>query len=74
MEVPLTADQVSRLAQVAKAKGRSADALAQEVLSRYLEEEARFVEAVKLGEAELERGEYLTQEQVGQRIERLFKP
>ena len=74
MEVPLTADQLSQLSQVAKAKGRTADVLAQEVLARYLEEEARFVEAVKLGEAELERGEYLTHEQVGQRIERLFKP
>ncbi len=74
MEVPLTADQLSQLAQVAKAKGRSADDLAQEVLSRYLEEEARFVEAVKLGEAQLERGEYLTHEQVGERIGRLRKP
>ncbi|HEY2544635.1 MAG TPA: hypothetical protein VGI46_01070 [Candidatus Acidoferrum sp.] len=70
----MTADQFSQLSQVAKAKGRTADVLAQEVLARYLEEEARFVEAVKLGEAELERGEYLTHEEVGQRIERLFKP
>lgn len=74
MEVPLTADQLSQLSEVAKSKGRTADVLAQEVLSRYLEEEARFVEAVKLGEAQLDRGEYITHEQVGQRIERLFKP
>ena len=50
-----------------------ADALAQEAISRYLAEEARFVEAVKLGEAALDRGEYLTHEQVGERIDRLFR-
>lgn len=74
MEVPLTEDQLTQLAQVAKARGRTTDELAQEVLTRYLEEEARFVEAVKLGEAQLERGEYLTHEEVGQRIKRLFNP
>ena len=74
MEVPLTEDQLTQLAQVARAKGRTTDELAQEVLTRYLEEEARFVEAVKLGEAQLERGEYLTHEEVGQRVKRLFNP
>jgi predicted transcriptional regulator len=73
MEVHLTTEQLSQLSEVAKAKGRDTDVLVQEVLSRYLEEEARFVEAVKRGEAELDRGEYLTHEQVGQRIENLFK-
>jgi len=42
MEVPLTEDQITQLAQVAKAKGRTTDELAQEVLARYPEEEARF--------------------------------
>ena len=74
MEVPLTEDQITQLAQVAKAKGRTTDELAQEVLARYLEEEARFVEAVRLGEAQLERGEYLSHEEVGQRIKRLNHP
>ena len=73
MEVPLTADQLSHLAEVAKAKGRTIDALAQEVLSRYLEEEARFERAVELGEAQLERGEYLTHDQVSQRVKQLFQ-
>jgi predicted transcriptional regulator len=49
------------------------DALAQEAISRYLAEEARFVEAVKLGEAALDRGDYLTHEQVGKRLDQLFR-
>jgi len=74
MEVPLTADQVSRLAEVAEAKGRTVDGLAQDILARYLEDDARFIEAVNIGEAQLERGEYFTHEQVGERLQRLLKP
>ena len=59
MEVHLNPEQASKLAQ--------------EAITRYLEEEARFLEAVKLGESQLERGEYLTHEEVGTRIERLRK-
>jgi predicted transcriptional regulator len=44
------------------------------VLTRHFEEEARFVEAVKRGEEALQRGEYLTHEQVGQRLQRFLKP
>ena len=73
MEVHLSPDQIARLTQLASEKGRAADTLAQEAISRYLEEEARFVEAVKLGEAELERGEHLTDEEAGARIERLLQ-
>ncbi|MGA7686027.1 MAG: hypothetical protein WCC32_08790 [Terriglobales bacterium] len=74
MEVPLTPEQQHQLAELANQRGRNADVLAQEAISRYLAEEARFIEAVKQGEAALERGEYLTHEQVGERLNRLFEP
>ena len=74
MEVHLSAEREHRLSQVATHQGRDADTLAQEAISRYLEDEARFIEAVKLGEEALDRGEYLTHEAVGERLERLFKP
>ena len=73
MEVHLNPEQASKLAQLASDRGRDADSLAQEAISRYLEEAARFVEAVKLGESQLERGEYLTHGEVGFRIERMLK-
>ncbi|MGA8030118.1 MAG: hypothetical protein WB992_23470 [Bryobacteraceae bacterium] len=72
MEIPLSLEQQNQLAQIAAHKGQAADTLAVEVISHYLDEEARFVAAVKLGEAELERGEYFTSEQVGAQLERLF--
>jgi predicted transcriptional regulator len=73
MEIHLTPEQEHRLSELAAYRGRDADTLAREAISRYLEEEARFVEAVKLGEAALECGDYLTHEQVGKRLERLFQ-
>jgi predicted transcriptional regulator len=72
MEVHLTPEQQHQLAELATHRGHDANSLAQEAISRYLAEEARFVEAVKLGEAALERGEYLTHEQVGKRLDALF--
>jgi predicted transcriptional regulator len=72
MEVHLTPEQQHQLRELAAHRGRDADTLAQEAISRYLADEARFSKAVKLGEAALERGEYLTHEQVGQRLDRLF--
>jgi len=74
LEVHLTPEQQHQLAELATQRGRDADALAQESISRYLAEEARFIEAVKLGEEALQRGEYLTHEQVGERLNRLFRP
>ncbi len=42
--------------------------LVRQVVARYFDEESRFADAVKRGEEALERGEYLTQEQVGLRL------
>ena len=68
MEVHLTQEQEQRLSQLASRQGRDTGTLAQEAITRYLEEEVRFIEAVKLGEEALDRGEYLTHEAVGERL------
>jgi predicted transcriptional regulator len=72
MEVHLTAEQQEKLARLASDKGCDTDALAQEAINHYLEQESRFIEAVNLGEAELERGEYLMHEEVGAHIRHMF--
>jgi len=48
--------------------------LAQAVIGYYLDHEARFVEAVKRGLDSLDRGDFVSHEEVGARIERLFDP
>lgn len=74
MEVHFTPEQQHQVAELATQRGRDPDALAQEAIIRYLAEEAHFIEAVKLGEEALQRGDYLTHEQVGERLARLFEP
>ena len=74
MEVHITPELEARLTHSAAQQGRQADELVQDVLTRYFEEEARFVEAVKCGEDALQRGEYLSHEQVGQRLQRFLQP
>jgi len=73
MEVHVTGELEAKLAHFAAQQGRNPDDLVQDVLTRYFEEEARFVEAVKRGEGALQRGEYLTHEQVGQRLQRFLQ-
>jgi len=68
MEVHFPPELEAKLAHSAAQQGRNPDELLQDVLARHFEEEARFVEAVKRGEEALQRGEYLTHEQVGQRL------
>ena len=74
MEVHFTPEQEARLAQSAAQRGRAPDELVQQVVTRYVDEESRFADAVGRGEQALERGEYLTHEQVGQRLERFLQP
>jgi predicted transcriptional regulator len=71
MEVNFTANLEARLTERATQQGRRPDEFVQDVVARYLDEEDRFIEAVKRGEDALERGEYLTHEQVGERLRRI---
>jgi predicted transcriptional regulator len=74
MEVHLTPEQEEKLAQSAAQQGRNPDELVRQVLARYFDEEGRFADAVRRGEQALLNGEYLTHEQVGQRLERFLRP
>jgi predicted transcriptional regulator len=71
MEIHLSPEKEACLAQIASRKGRHTDELAQEVLERYLECEARFVEAVNLGLAAADRGEFVEAEQVWANVEKI---
>jgi len=73
MEVHFSPELEAKLMQSAAQQGRNPNELVQDVVSRYFEEEARFVEEVKCGEEALQRGEYLTHEQVGQRLQRFLQ-
>ncbi|HUI79051.1 MAG TPA: hypothetical protein VLY24_14090 [Bryobacteraceae bacterium] len=74
MEIHFTPDLQARLAERAAKQGRNPDDVVQDVVARFFEEEDRFVEAVKRGEAALERGESLAHEEVGERLRRFLQP
>jgi predicted transcriptional regulator len=73
MQVHLTPEQEARLSELAARDGRSPDQLVQEALERFFAADTDFVEAVMKGLASLDRGDGLTHEEVGKRIERLFQ-
>ena len=72
MEVHSTPELESKLNDSAAQQGRNPDELVQEMVARVFEEDERFIEAVKRGEAALQHGEYLTHEQVGERLKRFL--
>jgi predicted transcriptional regulator len=74
MEVHLTPEQEARLAQIAIEAGTKPERLVKDVLIRYLDDEARFLAAVERGIAAAERGDFIEEEEMDSRIERMFKP
>ena len=74
MEVHFNRDLKARLTERATQQGRNLDETVQDVVARYFEEEDRFIEAVRRGEAALDRGEFLTHEQVGDQLRRFLQP
>lgn len=73
MEVQLTPELQAKLAHSAAQQGRGADELVQDILTRYLEDEARFLEGVERGIQAAERGEFIEEEEMDARVERMFK-
>ena len=73
MEVHVTGELEAKLTHSAALQGCSPEQLVEDALTRYFDEEARFVDAVKRGEEAFERGEYLTHERVAQRLQRFLQ-
>jgi predicted transcriptional regulator len=74
MEVHFTPEQQARLAQLATKAGTAPERLVTNVVTRYLDEEARFLAAVEKGIAAAQRGEFIEEEEMDARLEAMFKP
>ncbi|MGH9430978.1 MAG: CopG family ribbon-helix-helix protein [Terriglobia bacterium] len=72
MEIPLNADVQAKLVRLAAERGRNAEALASEAIERFVDYDQWFIDEVEKGLAQIERGEVLTDEEVGLRIEKLL--
>ena len=73
MEVRLQPDKEAQLAEIAAQRGLKTDELAQQVLSRYLEDDAHFVEAVNLGLAAADRGDFVEHDEVGEKLKQILR-
>jgi len=72
MEVPFTPDLEAKIADTAAQQGRAPADVVQELVARYFNEDSHYLEAVRLGDEALDRGEYLTHDEVGRRLHRFL--
>lgn len=73
MEVHFTPEQEAQLTEIGVKGGTDPERLVKEVLMRYLDEEAQFIAAIEEGIAAAERGEFIEEEEMDARVERMFK-
>lgn len=73
MNVRFTPEQEARLTQIADKAGTVPERLVTNVVTRFLDEETRFVAAVEKGIAAAKRGDSLEEDEMDARIEAMFK-
>jgi predicted transcriptional regulator len=73
MELHLTPEQQAQLAQIASKAGTAPERLVTNVVARYLNEEARLLEAVEKGISAADQGEFINEEEMDARLESMFK-
>ena len=73
MEVHFTPEQEARLAQIAANTGTGTEELVKDAALRLLDEDARFRAAVREGIAEADRGEFIEEEEMDARFEKLLR-
>ncbi len=72
MEVHFTPEQEAQLSQIASYAGTDTERLVKDAALRLLEQDARFRAAVREGIAQADRGEFIEEEEMEARIERML--
>ena len=73
MEVHFNLDLETKVNRVAAENRSGPDEYVQQLVEHYVDHDAWFRQKVRRGLEQLDRGEYLTHEEVGERIERMFR-
>jgi predicted transcriptional regulator len=74
MDVQLNPDLEIKLVQRATREGMLPSEFVADIVARFFDEEDRFFEAIKRGEAALGRGEWVIHEGAGERLRRFLGP
>ena len=73
MQVHFTPDQEAQLTQIANKAGTDAERLVKDAALRLLEEDTRFRAAVRQGIAQADRGEFIEEEEMDNRLEQMLR-
>lgn len=73
MEVNLSPELQAKLAHVAAENNSGAEEYARQLIEHYLDHDAWFREKVKAGLSQLDQQKFLTHEEIGARIDQLFR-
>lgn len=73
MTIETTPELEAKLTEIARRTGRDVNTLAREALERFIDHDAWFATQVAEGMAQLERGEFVSHEEVGERLNRLLR-
>jgi predicted transcriptional regulator len=73
MDIQLTPEQEAAIASLAAEFGQDPQTYAQRALEQRMSEDSDFVEAIRIGREQLDRGDFLTHEEVGKRMESWFE-
>ena len=73
MDVHFTPEQEAQLAQIASLAGTEPERLVKDAALRLLHEDARFRAAVREGIEQADRGEFIEEEEMDVRLERMLR-
>jgi predicted transcriptional regulator len=73
MEVHFTPEQEAQLSQIATKTGTDPERLVKDAALRLLEEDARFRAAVREGVAQADRGEFVEEEEMDDRLDQMLR-
>jgi predicted transcriptional regulator len=73
MEVHLPQNQEALLNQLAVSTGRATEELVQEAVAKLLAESAWFKKQIQIGIDQIERGEFIEEDEMDARVERMLR-
>ena len=74
MEVHFTPELQAKLESLAAEDQRGADEYVQQLVESYVDHDAWVRQKVKASVGQLDRGEFLTHDEVGARLQKMFQP
>lgn len=73
MEVHFSADQIEQLAEIAAHEGIDTEKLVKDAALKLLQDDADFRAAVRFGIEQADRGEFIEEDEMAARIEKMFR-